>query len=137
MRRFAILLGFVFVVAACEGPAGPQGPTGPQGPAGPSGPQGPPGTGSGGRVTILAQPDSTGLAAVQFPASVNLPAEDPPGLLCYYTSEDSNGTWYPMNDGYWEEESPWCALIFVGDNRWGAAGVNLSPDWIAAFVAIY
>ncbi|MDR0788233.1 MAG: hypothetical protein LBG44_10280 [Gemmatimonadota bacterium] len=95
-------------------------------------------TGPSGRHSFVVQADSTGFASFNFPAELTSKAGDPPALLCYNTPNNREGApWYPMSDGYWVEDSPWCALFPEAGDRWGASAVNLEPGWYVAFVLIF
>ena len=131
----------ILLTACSEGPMGPAGPAGPQGPAGAQGPQGLPGPagpsgapGAGTRIVITATVNSSGGAAVIFPAAVGNDINRPPAMSCYVGSVTSN-VWLAVA-GTAGTTGTYCGLVFSG-GVWGAAMSNAPPGWIAAFVVVY
>jgi hypothetical protein len=95
MRPIVVLLGLLFMITACEGPAGDAGPMGPAGDQGATGATG----ATGGRGT-------QGVAGPQGPAG---PA-GPSGAagetyLADFDSEDDISTWFKADAGSWRVDT--------------------------------
>jgi hypothetical protein len=134
MRRVAISLITVVMLAACGGEAGPVGPAGPPGPQGPPGPAGPSGASS--RFTGTGQIGSSGSATRTLPSDIS--SSSLPALACYITNSISGSTvaWLAVSDGS-SSTSPFCGIGQLSNGTLAVTILNVPVGWYYYFVVVY
>ena len=134
MKRLLVALAVAVSLAACKGADGAMGPAGPQGPPGTNGLPGPAGPGT--RIVITGVAGSSGTVTVTLPTAVGTNPLSPPAMACYLVSDPALGVWIAVNDGYWNVNTPWCAVSILS-GVWRASMHNVPLGWTAAFVIVY